>query len=144
MKFRNYLYVFIIIITAGYIFTQINTGNKELENKKDEITKSDIANPIFANINQERIINADNEPGSWLSHGRNYEEQRYSPLVQINKNNIDNLELAWSFDMSSTRALESTPIVVDGTMFLTSEWSIVYAIDAKTGNEVCLIYWSRI
>ena len=136
MKFRNYLYVFIIIITGGYIFTQINTGNKELENKKDEITKSDIANPIFANINQERIINADNEPGSWLSHGRNYEEQRYSPLVQINKNNIDNLELAWSFDMSSTRALESTPIVVDGTMFLTSEWSIVYAIDAKTGNEV--------
>ena len=136
MKFRNYLYVFIIVIAGGYIFTQINTGNKELENKKDEITKSDIANPIFANINQERIINADNEPGSWLSHGRNYEEQRYSPLVQINKNNIDNLELAWSFDMSSTRALESTPIVVDGTMFLTSEWSIVYAIDAKTGNEV--------
>ena len=136
MKFRNYIYVFIIVIAGGYIFTQINTGNKELENKKDEITKSDIANPIFANINQERIINADNEPGSWLSHGRNYEEQRYSPLVQINKNNIDNLELAWSFDMSSTRALESTPIVVDGTMFLTSEWSIVYAIDAKTGNEV--------
>ena len=136
MKFRNYLYVFIIVIAGGYIFTQINTGNKELENKKDEITKSDIANPIFANINQERIINADNEPGSWLSHGRNYEEQRYSPLVQINKDNIDNLELAWSFDMSSTRALESTPIVVDGIMFLTSEWSIVYAIDAKTGNEV--------
>ena len=103
---------------------------------KDKITKSEITNPIFANINQERIINADNEPGSWLSHGRNYEEQRYSPLVQINKNNIDNLELAWSFDMSSTRALESTPIVVDGIMFLTSEWSIVYAIDAKTGNEV--------
>ena len=136
MKFRNYLYVFIIVIAGGYIFTQTNTGNKELENKKDEIIKSDLANPIFANINQERIINADNEPDSWLSHGRNYEEQRYSPLVQINKNNIDNLELAWSFDMSSTRALESTPIVVDGTMFLTSEWSIVYAIDAKTGNEV--------
>ena len=136
MKFRNYLYIFITLIAGVFIFTQIYTGNEELENKKDQIIKSDIVNPIFANINQERIINADNEPGSWLSHGRNYEEQRYSPLVQINKDNIDNLELAWSFDMSSTRALESTPIVVDGIMFLTSEWSTVYAIDAKTGTEV--------
>ena len=125
MKFRNYLYIFIILIAGSYIFTQTYKDDEEFENKKDQIIKSDIKNPIFANINQERIINADNEPGSWLSHGRNYEEQRYSPLVQINKDNIGNLELAWSFDMNSTRALESTPIVVDGIMFLTSEWSIV-------------------
>ena len=51
-------------------------------------------------------------------------------------NNIKNLELAWSFDMNSTRALEATPIVDNGIMFLTSEWSIVYAINAETGEEI--------
>ncbi len=74
MKFRNYLYIFIILIAGSYIFTQTYKDDEEFENKKDQIIKSDIKNPIFANINQERIINADNEPGSWLSHGRNYEE----------------------------------------------------------------------
>ena len=65
MKFRNYLYIFIILIAGVFIFTQTYTGNEELENKKDQIIKSDIVNPIFANINQERIINPDNEHGSW-------------------------------------------------------------------------------
>ena len=91
---------------------------------------------LIGNIDTQRIIETDNEPNNWLSHGRNYEEQRYSTLEDINKNNIKNLELAWSFDMNSTRALEATPIVDNGIMFLTSEWSIVYAINAKTGEEI--------
>ena len=137
MKLRTYLLLFAIILIGIYFFSSNDNLTKdettsavELRIEENKLEKK------VANITQERIINADNEPNVWLSYGRNYEEQRFSPLTQINKNTISKLELAWSFDMDSTRALESTPIVDDGTMFLTSEWSIIYAIDAKTGNEV--------
>ena len=81
-----------------------------------------------------RIIAADEEPGNWLAHGRDYEERRYSPLDQINMDTVSNLELAWFADTGTTRGLEASPIVVDGVMFATGSWSLVYAYDAKTGE----------
>ena len=87
-------------------------------------------------INDERIIAAESEPGNWLSHGRTYEEQRFSPLNKINKDTVKELGLVWSKDMGTNRALESTPIVVDGIMFFTSTWSRVYAVDALTGETI--------
>lgn len=81
-----------------------------------------------------RIIAADEEPGNWLAHGRDYEERRYSPLDQINLDTVSNLELAWFADTGTTRGLEASPIVVDGVMFATGSWSLVYAYDAKTGE----------
>ena len=110
--------------------------NIPLPQNKNIPLPQDTESKLIGNINTQRIIKADNEPGNWLSHGRNYEEQRYSPLEDINKENIERLNLAWSFDMNSTRALEATPIIDNGIMFLTSEWSIVHAIDAKTGEEI--------
>lgn len=91
---------------------------------------------IIGDIDNERIYNADTEPSNWLAFGRTYEEQRFSPLSQINRDNVSDLGLAWYKDMQSNRALEATPIVVDGMMFLSSEWSKVYALDAKTGEEI--------
>ena len=90
----------------------------------------------FGQINSKRIINADKEPHNWLSHGRDYNEQRYSPLNQINKQTISKLELEWSLDMGTTRGLEATPIIDNGIMFVSSTWSVVHAIDAKTGEEL--------
>ena len=90
----------------------------------------------FGQINSKRIINADKEPHNWLSHGRDYNEQRYSPLNQINKQTISKLELEWSLDMGTTRGLEATPIIDNGIMFVSSTWSVVHAIDAKTGKEL--------
>ena len=85
-------------------------------------------------IDDKRILQAESEPGNWLAHGRTYEEQRFSPLKQINKESISDLGLVWSKDMGTNRALEATPIVVDGIMFFTSTWSRVYAVDALTGG----------
>ena len=87
-------------------------------------------------IDDARIISAESEPGNWLAHGRTYEEQRFSPLEQVNKESVSRLGLAWFSDMQSNRAQESTPIVVDGMMFLTTAWSRVYALDAKTGEQI--------
>lgn len=87
-----------------------------------------------ASLDAARILAADDEPGNWLAHGRNYEEQRFSPLDQINRDNVSDLELAWYADTGTTRGLEASPIVIDGVMFTTGSWSLVYAYDAKTGE----------
>jgi quinohemoprotein ethanol dehydrogenase len=87
-------------------------------------------------VNGERIINADEEPGNWLTHGRTYGEQRFSPLDQINDKNVNELGLAWHFDFGTKRALEATPLVIDGVMYATGNWSVVYAVDARTGKEL--------
>ena len=87
-------------------------------------------------VDLERIINADAEPGNWLAHGRTYDEQRFSPLDQITAENIGELSLAWSTDTYTTRGLEATPIVVDGTMYLSLNWGVTIAVDAKTGEEL--------
>ena len=87
-------------------------------------------------VTAERIIAADQEPQNWLAHGRTYGEQRYSPLKQVNDGNVEKLGLAWSYATNSTRGLQATPIVVDGRMYATGVWSVVYALDAKTGKEL--------
>ncbi len=85
-------------------------------------------------VDTARIVNADSEPQNWLAHGRTYSEQRFSPLDQINTDNVDELGLAWYWDTGTTRGLEATPIVVDGAMFTTGSWSLVFAHDARTGK----------
>ena len=70
----------------------------------------------------------------WLTYGRSYTEQRHSPLTQINKGNLDELGLAWTIDLGTKRGIQSTPLVVDGIMFMSGPWSVVYAIDARKGE----------
>ena len=91
---------------------------------------------VAADVNAQRIIAADKEPGNWLSHGRTYSEQRFSPLTKIGPSNIEQLGLAWALDIKSrtARGVEATPIVVDGVMYTTGAWSHVLAIEAKTGK----------
>jgi PQQ-dependent dehydrogenase (methanol/ethanol family) len=89
-----------------------------------------------ANVDGARIENADSEPGSWMSHGRTYSEQRYSPLKQIDASNVGRLGLAWFADMDTNRGQEATPIVVDGVIYITTAWSKVKAYEAKTGKPL--------
>ena len=91
---------------------------------------------LAADVNAQRIINADKEPGNWLSHGRTYSEQRFSPLTRITPANIGELGLAWWLDIKSrtARGVEATPIVVDGIIYTSGAWSHVLAIEAKTGK----------
>jgi quinohemoprotein ethanol dehydrogenase len=89
-----------------------------------------------ANVDGAKIANADADPGEWLSHGRTYSEQRFSPLDKINTTNVKNLGVAWEYRTYSVRGLEATPIVSDGVMFITLPWSKVIALDAKSGKEL--------
>lgn len=85
-----------------------------------------------ASIDGARI--SEGEPGNWLSTGRTYDEQRHSPLDQINSETVKELGLEWYWDTGTKRGLEATPIVVDGVMFTSGTWSVVWAHDAKTGE----------
>ena len=110
------------------------------EQPKEEVAETPVPVEQAASkvglIDEARINSADREPGNWLAYGRTYEEQRFSPLDQINKESVSELGLAWFADMRSNRALESTPIIVDNMMFVSSAWSRVHAFNAVTGEEL--------
>jgi len=89
-----------------------------------------------AAVDSARLLAADSEPGTWMASGRTYSEQRYSPLTAINKSNIGKLGLAWYGDVDTERGQESTPVVVDGALYITTAWSKVKAYDAKTGAKL--------
>ena len=91
---------------------------------------------ITAAIDDARLAAADANQGDWLSYGRNYSEDRYSKLDQITKDNLDELGIAWTLDLGTKRGIQSTPIVVDGVMFFTGPWSVVYAVDARKGEII--------
>ena len=76
------------------------------------------------------------ESKDWPAVGLDFGETRFSKLDQINTGNVKNLGLAWSYDLESARGVEATPIVVDGIMYVSAPWSVVHAIDARTGKKI--------
>lgn len=101
-------------------------------------TKPEPASPghiarVTKAIDDDRLIRADTHEGDWLTYGRNYREDRYSPLNQITRTSVDSLGLAWSINLGTTRGIEATPLVVDGIMYISGPWSLVYAIDVRKG-----------
>ena len=125
----------IVLVVLIYFFSSSE------EPAQENVIKNESSSPITSSlsvglIDDKRIIEAESEPENWIAHGRTYEEQRFSPLTKINKESVSDLGLAWYKDMGTNRALEATPIVVDGIMFFTSTWSRVYAVEAKTGETL--------
>jgi quinohemoprotein ethanol dehydrogenase len=87
-------------------------------------------------VDDAALRNADADGANWITYGRTYSEQRYSPLKQVDEGSVSKLGLAWSMDFSTVRAFEATPLVKDGVMYTTGAWSIVWALDAKTGAQL--------
>ncbi len=94
------------------------------------------ASALAAQVDTARLENAAQEPEMWLTYGGGYDEQRHSALSQINRDTLPELGVGWVYEMAKPRGAEATPIVVDGVMYVSSAWSVVYAIDAKTGEEI--------
>jgi quinohemoprotein ethanol dehydrogenase len=77
---------------------------------------------------------ADGDSADWLTYGRTYSEQRFSPLKLVDEQSVGKLGLAWSYDLETLRGVEATPLVKDGILYATSAWSLVYAFDAPSGK----------
>ncbi len=91
--------------------------------------------PAFAAINGD-YLKTGGDGSNWAMTGFSYDEQRHSPLTQINAKNVKDLGIAWFTDLPDPRGQEATPVVVDGKMFISTAWSKVFAYDAKTGKPL--------
>jgi alcohol dehydrogenase (cytochrome c) len=89
-----------------------------------------------AQVTAERIGASKSEPGNWLTYSGNYEGHRYSPLDQVNLSNVAKLKLAWIYQVRRTDKFETTPIVVNGRMYITEPPSNVTALDTRTGRPI--------
>jgi PQQ-dependent dehydrogenase (methanol/ethanol family) len=87
-----------------------------------------------ADVDETRLMTSANNPGQWMSQGRDHTEQRFSPLARITDQNVARLGLAWYSDFDTRRGQESTPLMIDGVLYVTTAWSKVYAYNAKTGQ----------
>lgn len=92
--------------------------------------------PTGAAVDDARLLAAGEDGANWLSYGRTYDEQRFSPLTDINDGNVGRLGLEWSADLDTARGQEATPIVVDGVLYVSTAWSMVKAYDAATGKPL--------
>ena len=95
-----------------------------------------VVGALPAMVGHEAARAAATSNSDWPSYGRDHAEQRFSPDRQIGTGNVKQLGVAWSYNMRTGRGVEATPLVVNGVMYVTSAWSIVYALDAKTGKEL--------
>ena len=102
----------------------------------DPASTAGVQTPQAADVDAARLANAAGDPNNWMTHGRTYAEERYSPLDQINESNIDQFGLAWYWEGGSTMGTEATPLVVDGVLYSTSTWNLLHAINAATGEEI--------
>ncbi|MHA7820285.1 MAG: PQQ-dependent dehydrogenase, methanol/ethanol family [Erythrobacter sp.] len=87
-------------------------------------------------VTAEMLVGANSDSANWITHGRTYDEQRFSPLDSVNAGNVGELGLAWYADMDTARGQEATPLVLDGKLYLTTAWSKVKAFDAATGEAL--------
>ena len=91
----------------------------------------------WAQLTPERLLKSDAEPQNWTTYSGSYKGWRYSLLDQVNRTNVDQLKVAWVYQMPVTERIETTPLVVDGVMYLSEPPSNVVALDAATGRP----YW---
>ena len=96
---------------------------------------------LCAQVSSERLLRAPDEPQNWLTYSGNYSSHRYSPLAQVDPANVKNLELKWVFQAQSLQKFESTPLVVDGIMYLTQSPNDIIAVDAKTGRAFWVYHY---
>jgi len=94
--------------------------------------------PLGSPVTSERLLKASEEPENWLMYSGQYNSQRHSRLTAIDKSNVDQLEVKWVKQLETLADVETTPLVVDGVMYLTQSPSNVFALDASTGSQ----FWS--
>ena len=118
------------VIILALTSTLIQCSKKPAPGSEEHIKQA------TAIVDDAYIANADNTPENWVTYGKNYGEDRFSSLTQINTENVGRLGLAWTLNLETARGIEATPLVVDGIMFLTGPWSKVFAVDVRNGKMI--------
>ena len=106
------------------------------QERKEEPTAASAPTVAPATVVDDAALAEVGDGRNWLAFGRNYSEQRYSPLDQVNLETVKRLGLDWYLDLPDNNTLNGTPLVVDGIMYFTGSYSRTYAVDAKTGKQL--------
>jgi alcohol dehydrogenase (cytochrome c) len=126
-----------VAVVVGGLMLATAAGAQE---QVETITKkAAVKAPTFTNVTDAMLTNARTDGKNWLTYGRDYTNQRYSPLAQITTANVSSLRAAWIYQTGISRlgSFETSPIVVDGVMYLTSPYnSATVALDARTGQQI--------
>ncbi len=121
---------FLILSIIGYALLGCQSENLPVKGSQEHIKT------VTKLVDDERLLNASKNPGDWITYGRNYAEDRFSPLDQIDRQTVAGLGLGWALELGTKRGIQATPLVVDGIMFITGPWSTVYAINARNGKVI--------
>jgi quinohemoprotein ethanol dehydrogenase len=113
-----------LLISASPAFSQAPKGS------------SDHIRAVTGAVDAESIKANGVATKDWPSYGLDYAETRFSKLSQVNAENVKNLGLMWTYDLESVRGVEATPLVVDGIMYVTASWSVVHAVDVRSGKRI--------
>ena len=117
-----------VFVVALFASVQLVAGQESSPN---------IATPSLTPVTWERLVNAADEPHNWLMYSGTLDSQRFSRLDSIHNRNVGGLELKWAYQIPEIDRAETTPLVVDGVMFITEAPSNLVAVDAATGRP----YW---
>ena len=128
IKFNKKLSTILRILLAFFFASSVSAQEDAL---------STVITPAFQPVTWERLKNTKAEPQNWLTYSGSMSSQRYSELSSINSQNINLLELKWSYQIPEIDRAETVPLVVDGIMFITEAPSNLTAVDAQTGR----VYW---
>jgi alcohol dehydrogenase (cytochrome c) len=124
------------VVVGGLMLATAAGAQEQVETiTKKAATKA----PTFTDVTDAMLTNARANGNNWLTYGRDYTNQRYSPLAQITTANVSSLRAAWIYQTGISRlgSFETSPIVVDGVMYLTSPYnSATVALDARTGQQI--------
>jgi quinohemoprotein ethanol dehydrogenase len=129
LPFAWFVFVALVYLSTVYLHPAVAA--------EPQSTAATSASPHPAgDVTLSRLLKAESEPGQWLTNGRDSTGSYYSPLKQINTENVAQLGFAWEFKTNTYRGMEATPLFVDGVLYVSGIWGLVYAIDAKSGRAL--------
>ena len=122
------------LVLAGCVAVLAFAGCRQSESPAGAAASGAAGQP--AQVSAERLLKAENEPSQWMTYNGTYSEQRYSRLTSIKRNNVGGLGLAWYADYDTNLTQSGTPLYIDGTLYVSTAWSKVYAYDARSGKQL--------
>ena len=125
----------VVLMTASAMCMQLARSADALQAKPSGLVPAETENRRLAgDVNLKRLRESDSEPGQWLANGRDLGGSYFSPLKQINTQNVSKLGYVWEFKTGTYRGMEATPLVIDGVLYVSGIWGAVYAMDAANGR----------
>src|SRR5215475_5115152 len=121
-----------VVLIGSFAFLSATASGQEVQ----QGGKSTLGNAKVPPVTQQQLNSADKNSKDFLLTNGNYAQTRFYPAKQIDRDNVKRLHVAWIFQTDVKESLETSPIVVDGIMYVTTSFSHVYALDAKTGQQL--------